>query len=69
MIEISDVDKMKLERKCDVVIIDDCEYIILIGDYKAQSITHKGNCKFCLQRNQPPVQESFDEHMRRWQHQ
>jgi hypothetical protein len=29
---------------------DGCQYIV-IGAYDRMTITHKGNCKYCLQRN------------------
>jgi len=34
--------------------IDNCEYIEVdsgIGDYYKYTLTHKGNCKFCLARH------------------
>ena len=34
--------------------IDSCEYIEVdsgIGDYYRYTLTHKGNCKFCLSRS------------------
>ena len=33
-----------------IVIIDSCEYI-QYHTYVFESITHKGNCKFCAKRN------------------
>lgn len=33
-----------------VVVIDSCEYI-QFQNYAYKSITHKGNCKFCLDRH------------------
>lgn len=36
----------------NVYIIDSCEYIGLIENFSYDILTHKGNCKYCLQRNQ-----------------
>lgn len=33
----------------DVLVIDSCEYITIAGG--ECSLTHKGNCKFCAERN------------------
>lgn len=33
-----------------VIVIDSCEYIIT-PSYTYSGITHKGNCKFCEERN------------------
>ena len=36
-----------------VVEIDDCEYIVCNAySNKDITITHKGNCKYCIERNQ-----------------
>jgi len=32
-------------------IIDSCEYIGYIHSSQSDVITHKGNCKFCINRN------------------
>ena len=37
------------------IVIDSCEYLFLVdgGGYNGgQTITHKGNCKFCEKRNE-----------------
>ncbi len=37
-----------------VKVIDSCEYIECddgFGDYRTYSLTHKGNCRFCKERN------------------
>lgn len=34
-----------------VYVIDSCEYIGKIGGYNNDVLTHKGNCKFCAERN------------------
>jgi hypothetical protein len=33
-----------------IQVIDSCEYIVSIYD-RSRTVTHKGNCKFCQQRN------------------
>ena len=33
-----------------VMVIDSCEYIYINNDVR--SLTHKGNCKFCFERNE-----------------
>lgn len=38
--------------------IDGCEYILVNGmNYKEPALTHKGNCKYCLERNKQRVIE------------
>lgn len=37
-----------INREIHVVVIDSCEYLIVQGD--KNSLTHKGNCKFCEER-------------------
>lgn len=38
--------------------IDGCEYILVNGMDNAQpALTHKGNCKYCLERNKQSTQE------------
>jgi len=32
-----------------ILIIDSCEYLMLAND--TRTLTHKGNCKFCVKRN------------------
>ena len=39
------IDKMNY----GIVIIDSCEYIIY-----GRKLTHKGNCKYCIERNKKP---------------
>lgn len=34
-----------------VITIDSCEYIGYLGGTYSDVLTHKGNCKFCLDRN------------------
>lgn len=35
----------------DVIVIDSCEYIQWGSSYGYLNITHKGNCKFCFERD------------------
>jgi hypothetical protein len=38
--------------------IDGCEYILVNGmDDREPALTHKGNCKYCLERNKQSVIE------------
>jgi hypothetical protein len=46
--------KSEQKSKCQVVQIDSCEYIVLsywVNDQRITSITHKGNCNYCIERN------------------
>lgn len=43
----------------DIVTIDSCEYIIR-SYYKGGIMAHKGNCKFCLERNRKIIKEQID---------
>jgi hypothetical protein len=38
-------------RNNPVIIIDSCEYLTYRTYGGASEFTHKGNCKFCIQRN------------------
>ena len=38
------------EEQFTVITIDSCEYLLANYD-RSRMITHKGNCKFCAQRN------------------
>ena len=43
----------------DIVIVDSCEYIS--GNYAHGGImAHKGNCKFCVERNKKMIKEQID---------
>jgi len=49
------VDKIELcldTRDIKLYVIDSCEYIGSVAGLNAYILTHKGNCKFCKQRNQ-----------------
>lgn len=58
-VEISKEEYSKLQNKIyidyqgltngKIVVIDNCEYI-MYHSYGYESITHKGNCKFCAKR-------------------
>ncbi len=37
-------------RAIKVYTIDSCEYIGHVVGFKTDILTHKGNCKFCLER-------------------
>ncbi len=46
-------DTLSFSKKYEVKVIDSCEYIhiSLKPPYRDFSIAHKGNCKYCLQRD------------------
>lgn len=48
--EVQTVKRYKVDwyRRYDVLVIDSCEYLVRVGD---GDITHKGNCRFCEERN------------------
>lgn len=46
----------------DIKVIDSCEYIEYdygFGDQRVYSLTHKGNCKYCLQRNKQVIHDTL----------
>jgi hypothetical protein len=43
----------------EVVVIDSCEYIQYKSGNGYRHITHKGNCKFCAERNRKLLTELF----------
>jgi len=50
--EYSDMDVYHIQE------IDGCEYILVNGmDNREPALTHKGNCKYCLERNKQSVIE------------
>ena len=50
--EYSDMDVYHIQE------IDGCEYILVNGRENSEpSLTHKGNCKYCLERNKQSVIE------------
>lgn len=38
-------------RDINLYVIDDCEYIGKVVPSQSDFLTHKGNCKYCLERN------------------
>lgn len=38
-------------KKICLYVIDSCEYIGFINAHNTDVLTHKGNCRFCKQRN------------------
>lgn len=47
----------------NIKVIDSCEYIEYdygIFDQRVYSLTHKGNCKYCLERNRKPQQDGLN---------
>lgn len=48
----------------DVIEIDSCEYIMVQSEThrlkKATSIAHKGNCKYCKERNSTEFKQKID---------
>ena len=50
MFEYGNVDEYHIQE------IDGCEYILVNGTANSEpSLTHKGNCKYCLERNKTIV--------------
>ena len=50
--EYSDMDVYHIQE------IDGCEYILVNGmDNREPALTHKGNCRYCLERNKQSVIE------------
>lgn len=50
-----------IERDGDfnIEVIDSCQYVVYdhgIADQRVYAITHKGNCKYCLERNKQSKQ-------------
>lgn len=48
----------------DVIEIDSCEYIMVQSEAyrlkKVTSIAHKGNCKYCKERNSTEIKQKID---------
>ena len=40
--------------------IDSCEYIISGSLFNDGNITHKGNCRYCIERNKKLIREQVD---------
>lgn len=45
-----DSQQKTLVKNIEVIEYDSCEYIGYYIGYQAGLLTHKGNCKYCLQR-------------------
>lgn len=43
----------------DIIIVDSCEYIYTSVGYSGV-MAHKGNCRFCLERNRKMIKEQID---------
>jgi len=51
------------ERGFKIIVIDSCEYIqyyTYVGRGGAYGLTHKGNCKFCRERNKNKKHEKIN---------
>ena len=56
MFEYGTVDEYHIQE------IDGCEYILVNGsDAHEPAFTHKGNCKFCAERNKKETEENNDQ--------
>jgi len=54
--ETKNVEKSNTEyeihgSKLQIYVIDSCEYIGLVYGQNSDKLTHKGNCKFCIERS------------------
>ena len=46
------INKQLSDTRYDILILDSCEYIVFAWVPRDDHvITHKGNCKFCIERN------------------
>jgi hypothetical protein len=46
------------EAKYEIIVIDGCEYLHKTNGYQSgESFSHKGNCKFCTERNKKQTEE------------
>lgn len=43
-----------------VYIIDSCEYVGLCEGLRTDYLAHKGNCRFCAERNKRMIREQVD---------
>lgn len=43
----------------EIIVVDSCEYLIL-PYYKGGVMSHKGNCRFCAERNKRMVHQQVD---------
>ena len=54
--ETKNVEKSNTEYEINgselqIYVIDSCEYIGLVYGMNSDKLTHKGNCKFCIERS------------------
>lgn len=50
--EISfDVELERFNSEFKIVVIDSCEYLYTDAGSSSKVVFHKGNCKFCIERN------------------
>lgn len=43
-----------------VYVIDSCEYVGVCEGSQYDFLAHKGNCRFCLERNKKMIKEQID---------
>lgn len=43
-----------------VYVIDSCEYVGICEGSQHDFLAHKGNCRFCLERNKKIIKEQID---------
>ena len=43
----------------EIIVVDSCEYLIL-PYYRGGVMCHKGNCRFCAERNRRMIREQVD---------
>ena len=41
----------RYDKEFKIVAIDSCEYLYTDAGNNGQTVFHKGNCKFCIERN------------------
>ena len=49
--------EFNLPHNVKIIEIDSCEYILRDGSSDNQSLAHKGNCKYCAERNKTITNE------------
>ena len=42
-----------IDEEFSIIVVDSCEYLLQYGDHR--TMTHKGNCKFCIERNENQI--------------
>ena len=43
----------------EIIVVDSCEYLIL-PYYRGGVMVHKGNCRYCIERNKKLIREQVD---------